>query len=318
MTPSISPARSGCSSRAARRRAAATVGAVKQRRPWATAVTAVVVARATSTTTIASPATRAPPARSRTHPITTLPALVGMKGAARIGPLSAATSLHAAPRTSRPLCGPEQVGGQDCCEVGHMRLLQQSNASRAQGSRDRRLRLSRGRYKREEWLVLHEVLLFPGDVECAVAARAAQHTQTLAQRNALAAVGADAVLGHAGKARGILGPRHDRPAARRLAHDLQVRARDAHALADDIHDGLARPQLLDVVPGTAAQRIFGLGPQPGPEASGSHLPLLTIFSATPSSTAGHGWRRAGRPCDRVGARWSMDVAIIALHAGGAL
>ncbi len=60
--------------------------------------------------------------------------------------------------------------------------------------------------------------------------------------------------------------------------------------------------------------------QPGPKASRSHLPLpfLPVVSAGPGSLVRSGWRRAGRPADRVGAWWSMCVAIIALQAGGAL
>src|SRR5256885_2296132 len=171
-----------------------------------------------------------------------------------------------------------------------------------------------------ERLVLHQVLLFPRDVERAVAAGAAQHSQPLAQRYTFSAIRADAVLGHAGKAGRVLGAGHDRPATRRLAQDLQVGARDADALAHDVHDRLARPQLLHVVPGTPTQRIIGLRTEPGPEASRSHLPLplLPMVSAAPTSRVRVGWWRSGRPGDRVGAWWSMRVAIIALQPGGAL
>src|SRR2546423_4857162 len=109
------------------------------------------------------------------------------------------------------------------------------------------------------WLVLHDLMLFPRNVERAVAAGAANHVQPLAQGHALATVGADAVFRHAGEAGRILGTWHDGPAARRLAHDLQVRARNAHALAHDVDDRLARPQLLHVVPGTPAERIIDVG-----------------------------------------------------------
>src|SRR2546423_12351572 len=173
-----------------------------------------------------------------------------------------------------------------------------------------------------ERLVLHQVLLFPRDVERAVAAGAAQHSQPLAQRYTFSAIRADAVLGHAGKAGRVLGAGHDRPATRRLAQDLQVGARDADALAHDVHDRLARPQLLHVVPGTPTQRIIGFRTEPGPKASRSHLPLplLPVISPAPapSSPVRVGWRRAGRPSDRVGARWSMCVAIIALRPDAAL
>src|SRR5438094_2932694 len=172
--------------------------------------------------------------------------------------------------------------------------------------------------QREEWLVLHQVLLFPRDVERAVAAGAAQHAHPLGERDALAAVGADAVLGHAREAGRVFGNGHDRPAVRRLAHDLELGAWDAHPLAHHVHDRLARPQLLHVIPGTAAQRIVGRGPQPGPEASGSHIALLAVVSTPPGSAVGSGWRRGRRPGDRVGAGWSMRVTIIALQAVGAL
>src|SRR5207248_11360806 len=127
-----------------------------------------------------------------------------------------------------------------------------------------------------------------------------------------------ALFGHAVQAFRLLGSRLYRPAARRLAHDLQLVARDADSLAHHVHDRLARPQLLHVVPGTAAQRVVGRGPQPGPEASGSHIALLAVVSTPPGSAVGSGWRRGRRPGDRVGAGWSMRVTIIALQAVGAL
>src|SRR2546426_1877371 len=60
-----------------------------------------------------------------------------------------------------------------------------------------------------------EVLLLPSDVEHLVAVPAAQRGQSLAERYALPAIGADGVFGHPGKARRILGTRHHGPAVRR-------------------------------------------------------------------------------------------------------
>src|SRR5947207_302985 len=62
-----------------------------------------------------------------------------------------------------------------------------------------------------------EVLLLPSDVEHLVAVPAAQRGQSLAERYALPAIGADAVFSHPGKARRILGTRHHGPAVRRAA-----------------------------------------------------------------------------------------------------
>src|SRR5438093_832994 len=70
--PPTSPAKSGRSRRAARASDAATVGSGKHRRPSATAVTAVVIARTTSTATMAYPlANRA--SVSRKHATATVP-----------------------------------------------------------------------------------------------------------------------------------------------------------------------------------------------------------------------------------------------------
>src|SRR5207237_1013321 len=73
-----------------------------------------------------------------------------------------------------------------------------------------------------------EVLLLPSDVEHLVAVPAAQRGQSLAERYALPAIGADAVFGHPGKARRLLGARP------------QVRRSDAPVVADACHNNTAR------------------------------------------------------------------------------
>src|SRR5256885_9593764 len=103
-------------------------------------------------------------------------------------------------------------------------------------------------------LVLRVVLVLPGHVERSVTAGAAQHAEPLPQRHPLPAVGADAVLAHAGEALRVLGAGHDRPAARWLAPDLAARRRHAHAFGHHIRYGLARSQPLLVLTGAATHR----------------------------------------------------------------
>src|SRR2546421_900020 len=167
-------------------------------------------------------------------------------------------------------------------------------------------------------LVLRVVLVLPGHVERSVTAGAAQHAEPLPQRHPLPAIGADAVLAHAGEALRVLGAGHDRPAAWGLAHDLEARARHVHAFAHHVLDGLARSQLLHVISGSAAHRIVGVGPQSGPKPFGSHLPLLAVVTAPPHSAVWVGRWRGGRPRDPAGPGWSMRVAIITRSAGPVL
>src|SRR6185295_20338563 len=89
-----------------------------------------------------------------------------------------------------------------------------------------------------------EVLLLPRDVEHLVAVPAAQRGQAFREGHALSAVGADPVLGHAGKPGRVFGTRHDGPAVRRSADDVEDRPRDVHGFAADVEQGLTRTELL--------------------------------------------------------------------------
>src|SRR2546425_11976973 len=82
-------------------------------------------------------------------------------------------------------------------------------------------------------------------------------SQSLAERYALPAIGADGVFGHPGKARRILGTRHHGPAVRRAADDVEERPRDVDGFAEDVEEGLSRPQLFHMVPRATAEREIG-------------------------------------------------------------
>src|SRR2546422_7782916 len=89
-------------------------------------------------------------------------------------------------------------------------------------------------------------------VEHLVAVPAAHRGQSFGERHALPAVGADPVLGHAGKPGRVLGTRYDGPAVRRSADDIEQRPRDVHGFAADVQHGLTRPQLPHLVPRATA------------------------------------------------------------------
>src|SRR5438874_5713461 len=133
-----------------------------------------------------------------------------------------------------------------------------------------------------------EVLLLPSDVEHLVAVPAAQRGQSLAERYALPAIGADAVFSHPGKARRILGTRHHGPAVRRAADDVEERPRDVDGFAEDVEEGLSRPQLFHMVPRATAERAVDVRSQPSPVALGSHR--LARVRSTPTLTVS--WGRA--------------------------
>src|SRR5437773_11937503 len=111
-----------------------------------------------------------------------------------------------------------------------------------------------------------EVLLLPSDVEHLVAVPAAQRGQSLAERYALPAIGADAVFGHPGKARRILGTRHHGPAVRRAADDVEKRPRDVDGFAEDVEQGRPRSQLLHMVPPATAAPAVHVRSPPSPVA----------------------------------------------------
>src|SRR5204862_6540015 len=113
-----------------------------------------------------------------------------------------------------------------------------------------------------------EVLLLPSDVEDLVAVPAAHRGQSLAERYALPAMGADGLLGHPGKARRILGTRHHGPAVPRAADDVEEGPRDVDGFAEDVEEGFSRPQLFHMLPRATAERAVDVRSQPSPVALG--------------------------------------------------
>src|SRR5947199_9755333 len=133
-----------------------------------------------------------------------------------------------------------------------------------------------------------EVLLLPSDVEDLVAVPAAHRGQSLAERYALPAIGADGVFGHPGKALRILGTRHHGPAVRRAADAVEEGPRDVDGFAEDVEEGFSRPQLFHMVPRATAERAVDVRSQPSPVALGSHR--LARVRSTPTLTVS--WGRA--------------------------
>ncbi len=146
-----------------------------------------------------------------------------------------------------------------------------------------------------------------------VALPAAHRGQSFGERHALPAVGADRVLGDAGKPGRVLRTGDDGPTGRRPADDIEQRPRDVHGLAADVEPGLALPQFFHVVPRATAERAVDVRSQSSPVAPRRHCPArvrstVTLASCMPSSVIAP-WDPARHPARR----WDAPAAADAYH-----
>src|SRR5437667_39861 len=110
------------------------------------------------------------------------------------------------------------------------------------------------------------VQLVPGDREVAVAAGANDPLRVSPELHALAAARAHGVASApaGGVTNGIVGARHDRPAARGFLDHFQEGAGDSERLPFHFHHGFERAQLQHPVPRAAPQLAVEIGLQTSP------------------------------------------------------